>query len=141
MVVFFTLLTLGIYPAAWLYGYHGAFNALQSDKKLSKPWIIAAVALSCVSAILTLLAFIVSDPAQVAAVSAINSAPSLFVALIILLESLKARQALDDHYNGSLKQDIKFSKILTFCFTIVYLQHKLNKVLEQKSPAAPAPRA
>lgn len=136
-VIFFSFLTLGIYPAAWLYGYRDAFDALQSQKKLSLPWIIVAIVAYCASAIMILLVFVVPDPNQVKTISDLAQAVSLIGAIAVLIESLKARHILDDHYNGALKMNVTFSKTLTFFFTILYLQYKMNKILEMEQPAPP----
>lgn len=125
LVLFFvSIITFGIYMPVWLLARYNKFNSLHSDKKLFRSVPITAIVVYAAS---TSLIFMKGLFDLEGLEHIYNKLDAVGYALIIW-ESLKIRRILIQHFNDHLKKTLRLNAILTFFFTIFYLQYKINRL-------------
>jgi formylglycine-generating enzyme required for sulfatase activity len=117
-VFFMSIITPGIYWPIWFYRRRNAINSLQSKEKLNSGILFDAFLFAIVSFWVLGVGDGFGSPVLL----------NLGVWLLLLVQSLKVRGILREHFNDYLKMDVKFSWLATFFFQIIYLQYKMNRV-------------
>ncbi|MCK5235467.1 MAG: zinc-ribbon domain-containing protein [Deltaproteobacteria bacterium] len=137
-LIFYAIITFGIYIGVWFIKKIEILNALNSDTKLSQGvfgFIIAGLLVN-IGIILYLIfsgAFIEleADGLPVSQLArnllAISDALALAVQVLILIQAFRVRRILIDHHR-SLGTEIVISWIALIFFGVFYLQYKINRL-------------
>ena len=145
VMILFSLVTLGFYYPIWFLRRRNALNQLNSPRKLHQwPFVI------------TLLWFAVQFLTGVAAglsptgETIDQQAPMIFliirlaVGVLMVVQSFRTRHILEDHFAGPgdqvqrpmFAETVQLSGVMTFIFTIYYLQYAINRyIADSKSTA------
>ncbi len=130
-VLVLTLITGGLYAAFWFLRRLNALNSLASPFKLNQG-VFGFVIAGCLVniAIVFYVAFSEGTISPGLAKSLLDTSDvlGLVIQLVVLFQTFKVRRILMDHFNEHLRRDVKFSWILTFLFSIFYLQYKINRL-------------
>lgn len=130
-VILLSFVTLGLYYPFWFLKRRGAINNMQSTKKLQKKPLFSAIALWFVIVFVAFSSGIIQNDGNVTASESLMlfaQVLNLVYVIILIGQSLKVRSIFDEHFNNHLRKEMKFSKIATFFFQILYLQYKINKL-------------
>ena len=118
-----TIVTLGIYPYFWMYTRTKTINSIHEN--VISPALVSAflvvVALSYASSF-----FGESQQAILAGL-----AISLLYLVLYLVVLFKIRNRLQDIINRSSNNPYKLGTILTFFFSSIYLQYKINECIDE----------
>jgi len=126
ILILLTFLTFSWYIPAWLWRQREAINNLKSETKIKNGIFLVLLVLFFIS---VLLIIIYPEEGFINVVSRIYG---LVFAIIILIISFEIRKIFNDHFSKYLGLNVNFSGILTFFFTIFYLQYKINRISEGK---------
>lgn len=124
-------LTGGIYAGFWFVKRIGSINAMKSAFKLAQgifAFIIAGFAVN-----VSLLLYVIFQDASLTeelrqTLLRASDVLTLVLQVSVLIQCFKVRRVFMDHFNESLKKDVKFSWPATFFFGIFYLQYKINRL-------------
>lgn len=155
LMLFLTVITFGIYIPIWFFKQQDSINRLISEKKINSKLLVLLLMISIVmvmpiaTAIISLLSFtllavtgakvfsgialvtfVLTSFFQIKAIDwVINGwVIKILLYILILILAFRVQNILNDHFNKKLNRDIIFSDLLTFFFTIYYLQYKLNRL-------------
>ena len=132
LVIVLIIVTLGIYYPVWFLKQKEAINNLKSKEKLTDTPLLITLVLYSFSAIIFFYQIPNYDVEIIGALDIIDAIISLTGAIIMIFMSFKVRRIFDQYYNIALKKNIKLSKVWTFFLGIIYLQYKINRILESK---------
>jgi len=118
-----SIITLGIYPIYWLWSRAEIINRLH-EKKITKPWLIALVATTIIS---TVMSFIPSEDPTFLIVSSVMGL-AYFVPYIVVL--FGARNNLQDIMGSESNEAYRLNAVLTFLASAIYLQYKINQCID-----------
>lgn len=120
-----SIITLGIYPIYWLYSRTMTANTLHEDKI---PQILLYGML--IGLVINLASNFAGDNELLIMGGAIFSLLYMVCYLMVLF---KLRNRLRDFMNGAGGNQYVLNGILTFFFSSIYLQYKINECLDQRS--------
>lgn len=127
-LIVLTMITLGVYWPVWLYTSRHAINTLRSQEKLGDGAVLFVVASYGIALVLGFSSGLLAGAGDVDTAELLASLSSMFnvmYAVTLLVQSLKVRRILAAHFNTHL------SRIATFFFQIYYLQHSINRLLQE----------
>ena len=139
-MVMLTVLTLGFYYPIWFLRRRRGLNALDSPRKVAMWPFLLLLALFIVE---FLTGFVSAGrPEQVlgAQASTLLSFSELAVGILVLVQCFSIKDILEDHLRGPENSErgplaqlteAKLSGFMTFLFTIFYLQHVINRDLQE----------
>jgi len=124
LMIFLVFITLGIYIPLYFLKLKKNTDTLKISKKPKSTVIYLLLLFSILEVILIF--------------SSVNYPIADMIAnifyyvdlIIILVLAFQFKDILNNYFNNELKKNISFSGVLTFFFTIFYLQYKINKMLE-----------
>jgi len=128
VLIILSIITYAIYIPIWFLQQRKAINSLKSKTKLTKSPIIILLILYIISAILLIPLIMLSDTSVLIVLNLIDTIITWVGIIITLVLSFRVRQIFIQHYNSTLKKNIKFSFAATFFFWIFYLQYKINRI-------------
>jgi Domain of unknown function (DUF4234) len=136
VMIVLTLVTFGFYYPAWFLRRRRALNELDSPQKLAAwPFLLLLLVFAVRLAVIVL-----ATPARPEAL--IGAGPAMLldlvqlaVGILVLIQCFRIKDILEDHLadpegalTGSvLSSQAQLSGIMTFLFTIFYLQHIINR--------------
>lgn len=118
-------ITLGIYPIYWLYTRANVANSIH-ENKISSAWLMTFLS----SSILSYAANFFGE-SDIALFSGLIISLVNFVSYLAVLFKLKNR--LQDIMNYDASEMYKINPVLTFFFSAIYLQYKINKCIDDKT--------
>jgi hypothetical protein len=126
LVFFYSVITLGIYSLFWFYSRMQAAN-LVADKKVEE-WKFYGYLITFLLSFFggSILAFVMPESLFGSLLSLFN-----FIFYIIFIYSFRAALLSIINKNNSLI--IKVGPILTFFFSSIYFQYKINEAIDQKA--------
>ncbi len=142
-MVILTILTMGLYIPIWFMQKRGGLNQLDSARKASLGFPIAALILSAVVALLNFGAanrvpWIYNIEIRWDTIA--NLIAAGLIGFLLMIQSFQVRSILEDHLlahsHGPLAGSIamlnrsEFSPVGTFFFGVFYLQYKINEMVE-----------
>jgi len=130
LMIFLTLITMGIYVPVWFLIQKKAINDLKSKEKLTDTPFQIVLVLYSFSLFILIYQIFSSDYVQNSILDNIDNFISVTGAIIVLVMSFKVRRIFHQYFNIVLKKNIMLSKLWTFLFGIYYLQFKINKILD-----------
>jgi hypothetical protein len=135
LMIVFTFLTLGIYYLAWFVRRRPGLNRLNSPRKLEL-WPILALAADYVLEFVAVFASGDQEVAEAfgAPIALALSIVRLTVGILMIFQCFKIKDILEDHLtaddDGSQRmftERVKLSGLMTFFFSIFYLQYIINR--------------
>jgi len=139
LLIFLTFITVAIYYPLWFLRRRSALNSLQSRDKLNTGVFVVAIVLFSVGLLLMLMSGALEGFGEglgrrdLVAVSKGLEGFAQFLNLVagiaLLIQSFKVRRMLTEHLAVRTGQPVSFSGLGTFFFQILYLQHKINRIL------------
>lgn len=122
-MLIYSVLTLGLYPVFWFITRSDAINEMNSVKKVNRNIFILIFAVFALDIVLSFI--------QIFSRFHIGVFENILVsisALVFLYYVFKVRDIFEDHFNGHFKKNEEFSKAFAFLFSVLYFQHKINKL-------------
>ena len=153
LMIIFTIITAGIYPAIWFLRRMDVINSLQSKDKLNIRVFVFVIVIASIG---LLLPFIVGTPWRllfhlnyiskiyglgyhlwgegiyemdqyiVEAIHMFSISLNLTAIIILVFQCFKVRNIFNEHFNMP-RRNISFSEVATFFFGIFYLQYEINR--------------
>ncbi len=121
-MILFSIITYGIYIPFWLLSHKDIFNKLKSSEKLNSGSILFILGLFVTSALLLIPLHIFKGKEIALTITIIDSFVSLMGGVGVLMLSFQIRRMLKEHYKT------KLSWVWTLCFSVFYLQYKINRL-------------
>jgi hypothetical protein len=133
VMVLFTILTLGVYYLIWWFRRRRGLNRLDSPRKLAMWPLLLMVALFVIQFFIGLAegaapeVEIFGEDAK-----ALGSLFQLVVAIVMIVQTFKVKDMIEDHATPALHsapmfaEHVKLSGLMTFFFSIYYLQWAIN---------------
>lgn len=150
LVVILAVITLGFYWSYWVFRNINTFNALQTRTKINFQlplWytisLIISLVLSVANVIVVAMSIIclamhgcfekdlVWSSGQFYFLQLVVNFSTLFNLLILEIMTFRLKSILEE-YSESIGHTIKLSKFWTFSLVIIYIQFKINELLEDK---------
>ncbi len=131
LLIFLGVITGGIYYGFWFLRARKAVNDLETPEKLenfSPIFSIVMYATAVLSYILTGFFEETRDFEAAEGFEIIGDSTAIIGYIFIIISAFKVRRILDDHFNRHLKQGVTFSGVMTFFFSPLYLQYKINRL-------------
>jgi len=140
VMIVLTIVTLGFYYPLWFLRRRRALNALDSPRKLPAWPFVLLLAFLITEFLAGFVAGVIAPGRRLD--DAIGSGPALAlliarlaIGLLILIQCFRIKDILEDHLAGPegsqgammLSTQIQLSGLMTFLFTIFYLQHVMNR--------------
>lgn len=120
-----SIITLGIYPIYWYFTRSQRVNT-RTKSSISSAFINSAIAIWAISFIASFGEFIVPEIAIVSGIL------SLVIWVMMIVWSFKMRDAIHQ-YVGASKQTYAWANaFLTFFFGPLYLQYKINQIIDNQ---------
>ena len=145
LLIFLTFITVAVYYPVWFLRRRSALNGLQSRDKLNTGVFVVAIVLLSVGLLLMLMSGALEGFGEglgqrdLVAVSKGLEGFAQFLNLVagiaLLIQSFKVRRMLTEHLAARTGQPVSFSGPGTFFFQILYLQHKINRILAASTGA------
>ena len=136
VMILLVIVTLGIYYMVWFFGRRHGLNRLDSRRKLPLWPLLMFAAYFGLQIVLAVLAGD-ATPAQVwgSEVAMFLSLMQLAVAILMLVQCFAIKDIIEDHAQGPddatehalFRPHVKLSGLMTFFFSIFYLQYAINK--------------
>ncbi len=117
------IITLGIYPIYWLYTRADISNTVHK-KNINQFWLITLILSTALSLILS---FFEKSDIGVFTDPAISIA--YLVSYLVVLFSLANR--IEDIMYSSSNSAYRLSSIMVFFFSVIYLQYRINKCIDE----------
>ncbi|WP_426369516.1 DUF4234 domain-containing protein [Pseudocolwellia sp. HL-MZ7] len=123
-----TIITFGLYYLYWLYTRMNKINSLSVVAKANLTALYAYIVIS----VLNNIGSFAIDETQTALFMIIGLLGIIgFVALLIAIFS--TRKALSEIINKGSQEEVKLGGILTFFFSVIYFQYKINEAIDNQS--------
>ena len=140
MIVFF-LISFGVYPLIWFFRRRPGLNRLDSPRKLPMWPLLLAVAFLGVEFVLGLVAGSEPVPDVIGPVgSGVMTVLQLVVGITMIIQCFRIRDIIQDHAtpppnpDERFVQQVQLSGLMTFFFSIFYLQWAINKYVVGRDP-------
>src|SRR5688572_16949810 len=134
VMVVFTIITFGLYYLAWWFRRRGGLNRLSSAAKLPLWPLLLMLALYLVQFFLGLSEDVGADDQAVRErVAMFGLIFQLVVAIVMLVMTFRVKDMIEDHATPDVDsgtmfvEHVKLSGLMTFFFSIYYLQWAINR--------------
>ncbi len=128
LMLFFMIITLGLYYPIWFLRRRDAINKLHSKEKLGSGIFIFSILATCIYLFFYFMrGFYYYDIVISKEYETYSSITSIIVWIVLLVQGFKVKRIFDEHFNLHLNRGISFSNLATFFFNILYLQYKINR--------------
>jgi len=123
-----TIITFGLYYLYWLYT---RMNKVNSLSKVAKANLTALYAYIVISVVNNIASFAIDETQIIASLVLVALAMAGFVLLLIAVFS--TRKALSEVINDGSQEEVKLGGVLTFFFSAIYFQYKINEAIDNQS--------
>ncbi|QDP02315.1 DUF4234 domain-containing protein [Thalassotalea sp. PS06] len=123
------IVTLGLYYIYWVYNRSQKTNALSQNKKASL--ISIYIVIACLIGLIS-LPFVFVDQQTIANAEGIINLV-YFIAWIVAIFSLRSAIAEIINMSGEDAEPVYLNGILTFFFSAIYIQYKINEAIDNQS--------
>jgi hypothetical protein len=124
-----------VYQSLWFVFKAPKLNALNSGSRVSPAMAIVGMILNLASSALSVwsLTVVMANPlaGQNSMLQLVGNLVSLAGSIIMLVQAFAVRSILNQHWRNSFAEEIEVSGIGTFFFSILYLQYKINRLMER----------
>ncbi|NQY34348.1 MAG: DUF4234 domain-containing protein [Alteromonadaceae bacterium] len=126
-VFFLSIITLSIYSYYWFITRAKQINSLSTESKANLPMFYIYIVYAVIS---TGIAFIeITDPTF----ALINMVTTIVFTIILLIGVFSLRSAIEEVINKGSEEHVHLNKILTFFFSFIYFQYKMNEAIDNQS--------
>lgn len=134
-MIVLSIVTFGVYYPIWFFRRRGALNRLSSPRKL-RLWPLVTFCAVMIVDFVVVFASAPGSPKQIigAGASAALGLVRLAVAILMVVQCFIIKDILEDHLAGPddpshlmFEGRVKLSGLMTFFFTIFYLQYVINR--------------
>ena len=143
VMIVLLVVTIGIYYPVWFFRRRAGLNRLDSPRKLAL-WPLMLFA--SFFALQVVLGFIAGDqtPAEAFGAEAdlVLSLLQLAIGILMIVQCFAIKDIIEDHAQGPdggetgmFRPHVKLSGLMTFFFSIFYLQWAINKYVVDAAPA------
>jgi hypothetical protein len=132
MAIVFTIVTFGFYFLIWWFRRRPGLNRLNSPKKISLWPLLLVIVLYVVQFVVAFMQEAAPD-ALSPAVGLAASIFQIFVGIAMIVQAFRAKDIIEDHAapdpnSGPMfGTQVKLSGVMTFFFSIFYLQWAINR--------------
>lgn len=126
-----SIITFGIYFVYWLYTRTPKANELSQENKLSMNILYAYLALYVASFVTS---FTATDDNTTLVM--INFVLSMVNFILYILVVFGLRKVLSEVINKGSTEEIKLGGVLTFFFSVIYFQYKINEAIDAQGEQA-----
>jgi len=143
VMVLLLIATVGIYYVVWFFRRRPGLNRLNSGRKLSLWPLLVFAAFFALQIVLAVLAGDATpEQAWGAGVGMVLSLLQLAVGILMLVQCFAIKDIIEDHAQrpddaderGLFRPHVELSGLMTFFFSIFYLQHAINKYVVDARP-------
>jgi hypothetical protein len=136
LMVLLIFVTLGVYYPVWFFRRRGGLNRLNSPRKLALwPLVLFAAYFLTYIAIELIAGEATVQEAYGDGVAFLLGAVRLGIGIMMVVQCFAIKDIIEDHAQGPddpdgdrmFKPQVKLSGLMTFFFSIFYLQHAINK--------------
>jgi hypothetical protein len=134
VMIVFMFITFGVYYVVWWFRRRPGLNRLNSPKKLALWPLLLFATLFVIQFSIGAIAGITQDQVVVGEqVSLLVSVFQLAVGIMMIFQTFKVKDMIEDHaspdpHSGPMfAEHVKLSGLLTFFFSIFYLQWAINR--------------
>lgn len=134
MMVLFTVISLGIYYLIWWLRRRDALNRLNSSKKVAIWPLLLLGLLFAGSLVLGILAGSLGEGAPIVQTgNLVSSVVQIVVSIAMLIQTFRVKDIIEDHAAPDPHSDtlfverVQLSGLMTFFFSIYYLQWAINR--------------
>ena len=134
MMIVFMFITLGLYYVAWWFRRRPGLNRLDSPRKLALWPLLLFAALFAIQFGLGIVAGLNPDePTVGSGVEQMVAIYQLAVGIVMIIQTFRVKDMIEDHaapeaHSGPMfAEHVKLSGLMTFFFSIFYLQWAINR--------------
>ena len=139
VMILFAILTLGFYYPIWWFRRRPGLNRLNSPVKISIWPLLGLLGLFVVSGALGAIEGATGSDGPGEGANMLMVAFQLIVSVAMIIQAFRVKEIIEDHCapedrsHALLVEDVKLSGVMTFFFSIFYLQWAINRyVLSQR---------
>ena len=140
LMVLLIFVTLGIYYPVWFWRRRAGLNRLDSSKKL-EVWPLAVFTVYFVAA--TLMGIVTTPEDLFGDAAVVLRGVELGIGVMMIVQCFRIKDIIEDHAQGPgdaprdemFKPPVKLSGLMTFFFSIFYLQYVINRHLARLQSA------
>ena len=132
LMIFLTLMTLGIYVPYWCLTRHQRFNALSSTAKFTQTTLLIWLLWFIVDAVFIIVLIATPQSETVQSLEVIETILNLVAAIFGVILAFRARRILLEHLAFIGQNDTTMSGILTFFFGFFYIQYNINRLIPRQ---------
>jgi Domain of unknown function (DUF4234) len=144
VMIVFTFITFGLYYPVWFFRRRTALNRLDSPRKI-QAWPFVLLLLSFANRLIVAMVFGERLAIEAPAVDLLFSVLQFAIAILIVVQCFFIKDIVEDHLAGpgdTLLSGVSASKrlsgLMTFFFSIYYLQHVINRDIVTSTPVSTA---
>ena len=127
-VFFLSVVTFGIYFLYWLITRAQKINTLSTGEKANLTMLYAYAGLYVIS---TAISFIANPEDTTMAI--VSGGISLINLVIYIIGIFSVRRAIRDVINAGGQENVHLGGVLTFFFSAIYFQYKINEAIDNQS--------
>jgi hypothetical protein len=140
LVILFTFITFGLYYLIWFFRRRPGLNRLNSPRKLELWPLLSVLALWAVQLVVGIVAG--ERPVEEVFGGGVAIALLVFqfaVGITMIVQCFKIKDMIEDHAappadSGMFAEHVQLSGIMTFFFSIFYLQWAINRYIVPATP-------
>jgi cellobiose-specific phosphotransferase system component IIC len=143
VMIFLLFVTIGIYYPVWFFRRRAGLNRLDSPRKLAL-WPL--VLFASFFALQVVLGFVAGEQTAAQAfggeMELVLSVLQLAIGILMIVQCFAVKDIIEDHAQGPegeerglFRPQVKLSGLMTFFFSIFYLQWAINKYVVDAAPA------
>jgi hypothetical protein len=132
VMIVFTIITLGVYYLVWWFRRRSGLNRLNSEKKLALWPLLLFTALYVAQLVLGFVEGAAPD-VMTPDVEMLAAMFQLVVGIVMIIQTFTVKNMIEDHaapepHSGPMfVEHVKLSGLMTFFFSIFYLQWAINR--------------
>ncbi|NQY63241.1 MAG: DUF4234 domain-containing protein [Alteromonadaceae bacterium] len=126
-VFFLSMITLSIYSYYWFITRAKQINAHSTESKANLPMFYIYTVYAIISMGISMAQ--ITDPTF----AIINGLLSIIFVILLLIGVFSLRSAIEEVINKGSEEHVHLNKVLTFFFSFLYLQYKMNEAIDNQS--------
>ncbi|WP_440904574.1 DUF4234 domain-containing protein [Catenovulum sp. SX2] len=133
-VFFLSIITLGIYFLYWMYTRSVSLNNLETENKVNMTTVYAYIATYVISQVISIASEFMPEQHVVAIVSGGIGLVNMIFYIVVAFSIRKVLMEVLNKNQG--EQVVKVNGVLTFFFSVIYFQFKINKAHDEIKEAS-----
>lgn len=129
LVFFLGIITLGIYPIYWYYTRTPIASQISPNNKINMGLVHGYIG----TYVLSIIVGFISDDTGIIGFASLAFSIAQFVLYIMLAFSWRSTLRDIINHNASMENYVNVNGILTFFFSVLYFQYKINQAIDNTS--------